>query len=439
MRTSQKPAKSSVRWVIVLLAALAAGIAATDRAILGIAMPTISDDLQLDAAAVGILLSVFAVSTAVLQIPAGMLVDKIGPRASLAGSAALWSIATMFTGIARGFEQMFASRVLLGIGMAPQQQACAKSVGEWVPRRERGLASGIYDTGGAVGAAIAFPVAAGLIAVLGWRYAFVIVGGVGLIWAAAWCLYYRSPQRHRAVSAAELEYIMSDRPQAEADEPDAKSSVRGLLRHRTVWGLVIGFLCRGFTNYFFVTWYPTFLVDEYGFGLLELATVAAIPLVLGLIATLIGGWFTDELVRRGYSLTFSRKLTILIGVVSTAFIAPAAFTSNVVVALILLSIAQAGSSFSSGALWSLPVDLAPHPGSIGTLGGIQNCALWIGAFVSPLAVGFILSATGTFVAPLLVAGGTAVFALLAFLFVVGEIAPLPVTPLPAAADAHRDV
>jgi ACS family D-galactonate transporter-like MFS transporter len=434
VRISRKTTRSSVRWLIVLLAALAAGIAATDRAILGIAMPTMSEDLRLDPATVGILLSVFAVSTAVLQIPAGVLVDKLGPRVSLAGSAALWSLATMFTGISRGFEQIFASRVLLGIGMAPQQQACAKSVSEWVPRRERGLASGVYDTGGAVGAAVAFPVAAGLIAALGWRYAFVIVGAVGVLWAAAWFFYYRSPQRHRAVSAAELEYIMSDRPQAEEDESFGKSELRGLLRHKTVWGLVVGFLCRGFTNYFFVTWYPTFLVDEYGFGLLELATVAAIPLVLGLVATLIGGWFTDELVRRGRSVTFSRKLTILIGVVSTALIAPAAFTSDVIVALVLLSAAQAGSSFSSGALWALPVDLAPHPGSVGTLGGIQNCALWIGAFVSPLAVGFILSATGTFVAPLLVAGATAVLALLAFLFMVGEIAPLP-----KGAEADREM
>jgi ACS family glucarate transporter-like MFS transporter len=411
--------------VVVLLAAVAAGIAATDRAILGIAMPTISADLRLDPAAVGVLLSVFAVSTAVLQIPAGMLVDKIGPRVSLAGSAALWSVATMLTGLARGFEFIFASRVLLGVGMAPQQQACTKAVGEWVPRRERGLASGIYDTGGAVGAAIAFPVAAGLIAVLGWRYAFVIVGAVGLVWAAAWFVYYRSPRQHHAVSAAELDHIMSDRPATEEDEPAAKGDVRSLLRHKTVWGLVIGFLCRGFTNYFFVTWYPTFLVDEYGFDLLDLATIAAIPLVLGLVATLVGGWFTDELVRRGRSLTYSRKLTIFIGIVSTAFIAPAAFTSDVVVALVLLTIAQAGSSFSSGALWALPVDLAPRPRMVGTLGGIQNCALWIGAFVSPLAVGFILSATGTFVAPLVVAGATAVLALLAFLFMVGDIAPLP--------------
>jgi len=411
--------------MIVLLTAVAAGIAATDRAILGIAMPTISADLQLDAAAVGVLLSVFAVSTAVLQIPAGMLVDKIGPRASLAGSAALWSIATALTGLARGFEHILASRVLLGIGMAPQQQACTKSVGEWVPRRERGLASGIYDTGGAVGSAIAFPVAAGLIAALGWRYAFVIVGAVGVVWAAVWFAYYRGPREHRAVSAAELDHIMSDRPATGEGEAAAKGDVRSLLRHKTVWGLVVGFLCRGFTNYFFVTWYPTFLVDEYGFGLLDLATVAAIPLVLGLVATLVGGWFTDELVRRGRSTTYSRKLTIFIGIVSTAFIAPAAFTSDVVVALVLLTIAQAGSSFSSGALWALPVDLAPRPRMVGTLGGIQNCALWVGAFVSPLAVGFILSATGTFVAPLLVAGGTAVLALLAFLFMVGDIAPLP--------------
>lgn len=425
MAITRKSARSSVRWVIVLLAAVAAGIAATDRAILGIAMPTISADLRLDPAAVGVLLSVFAVSTAVLQIPAGMLVDKIGPRVSLAGSAALWSVATMLTGLARGFEFIFASRALLGVGMAPQQQACTKSVGEWVPRRERGLASGIYDTGGAVGAAIAFPVAAGLIAVLGWRYAFIIVGAVGLVWAAAWFAYYRSPRQHHAVSAAELDHIMSDRPATEEDEPAAKGDVRSLLRHKTVWGLVIGFLCRGFTNYFFVTWYPTFLVDEYGFDLLDLATIAAIPLVLGLVATLVGGWFTDELVRRGRSLTYSRKLTIFIGIVSTAFIAPAAFTSDVVVALVLLTIAQAGSSFSSGALWALPVDLAPRPRMVGTLGGIQNCALWIGAFASPLAVGFILSATGTFVAPLVVAGATAVLALLAFLFMVGDIAPLP--------------
>lgn len=419
------PKKLAVRWVIVGMAALAACIAATDRAILGIAMPTISDDLRLDPAQTGILLSVFAISTAVLQIPAGVLVDRIGPRAALAGSAALWSIATAMTGIARGFGGIFASRVLLGIGMAPQQQAGMKSVGEWVPSRERGLASGVYDTGGAVGAAIAFPVAAGLIALFDWRWSFVIVGAVGLAWAAAWFAYYRSPLEHRSVSRSELEHITRGQSRNAGVEPAGSSNWRDLLRHLTVWGLIVGFLCRGFTNYFFVTWYPTFLVDEYGFGLLELATVAAIPLVLGLIATLIGGWFTDELVRRGRSVTFSRKLTIFIGIASTAMIAPAAFTSDPIVALVLLSIAQAGSSFSSGALWALPVDLAPHPATVGTLGGIQNCALWTGAFVSPLAVGFLLSATGTFVAPLLVAGGTAGIALLAFVFMVRDITPLP--------------
>ncbi|MFC7876866.1 MFS transporter [Isoptericola sp. NPDC057391] len=412
-----------LRWAVIGLAAGASCLAIMDTAILGVAMPTISTDLGLDAAQTGILFSGFALSMAVFQLPAGVMVDKYGARRMLGFGALLWSLATAAAGMAKGLSTLIVSRILLGLGQAPQQQACVKVVSEWMPLRERALASGLYDTGGAVGSALAFPLAAALIALSGWRSAFVVCGGLGIIWALVWLQFYRKPQDHPRIGAAELAMLENDDARNRPDEPAV--ALAAFFTQRKVWGLILAFLTRGFSMAFFLTWLPTYLVDTYGFSLLKTGTLSALPIVAGVIGNLVGGFFTDWLVRRGHSLDYSRKVTMVLGIVSAMAMAPAAFVDNAILAVALLALANFGTQFASGAMWSLPADLAPNEASVGRLAGIQNGALWLGSFLSPLFVGFVVKAAGgNFTVPLLVGGLMGVLTLVAIFWIVGRIEPL---------------
>lgn len=298
-----------------------------------------------------------------------------------------------------------------------------KTVAEWVPLRERALASGLFDTGGAVGAAIVYPIVAGIIALSGWRTLFLVCGVVGIIWALLWIWLYRRPQQHPRIGKAELDMLNVD--QARNHPGEAAYSLWAMLSSGKVWGLILAFLTRGFSQSFFMTWLPTFLATVYGFTLLQTGTLAAIPIVCGVVGNLLGGFFTDWLVKIGKSLGFSRKLTITLGVLSAMTMAPAAFIDNGYFALAMLAFANFGTQFASGAMWALPADLAPNEASVGRLAGIQNCALWAGSFISPMFVGFVVDAAGgNFTIPLIVGGLMGIVTIFAITVLVGKVAPI---------------
>jgi ACS family D-galactonate transporter-like MFS transporter len=232
--SDQRGRMSRVRWAIVWMAFLGTTINYVDRANLAVAAPYIGDDLHLGSFQLGLVLSGFFWTYAVGQLLAGYLVDRYGARIMYTFSAVWWSVFTAATAVAQGFASLLGFRLLLGAGESPAYPSNVKATGEWFPKQERALATGIYDSGSRAGTAAAAPIVAGLIALIGWRGSFVVTGLVGLVWALGWALFYRRPKEHPRVSEAEVEYIEAGQDRGGPEEEVPRIWWIDLLRYRSV-------------------------------------------------------------------------------------------------------------------------------------------------------------------------------------------------------------
>lgn len=434
--------RTRVRWVMIWLAFAGLTIAYVDRANLAVALPYMTEDLHIDPALSGLLLGAFFWTYSLFQIPMGWLVDRFGSRMIYAAAVAWWSLLTVATAAVRGVGTLIGARLLLGVGEAAAFPACTKVVERWFPRQERATASGIYDSGARGGTLLATPLVAALIAALGWRGSFIVTGALGLIWVAFWLKLYRDPKQHPKVNEAELAHIRAGQEkEADASEDGPQLRWRDLLRYRTVWGMALGFSCQSFVIYFFITWFPSYLVEARGFSLLSLGLLGMIPAITAFIGNFVGGWASDALVRRGHSLTFARKSCIVAGMLMSSLIGLAAVVESSAVALALLSLSFGGVTFATSSIVTLPADIAPVSTRswASTIQGVQNSVSNLAGVASPFVIGLIYSSTGSFVGGLLAAAGVAVVGCLIYLFMVGEIAPLEVKAGPESAEASAPV
>jgi MFS transporter, ACS family, D-galactonate transporter len=288
-----------------------------------------------------------------------------------------------------------------------------------------------------VGTALALPIVTAVIAGFGWRASFVVTGALGFVWVVFWILLYRTPHNHPRVSREEIEYIEAggartmDTGEVRQD-PEASEGIkwRDLCRYRTIWGMMLGFFCLNFVIYFFITWFPDYLVSARGFNLLQLGSVGTIPPVVAIFGGLLGGFTSDTLVKRGVSLTVARKTCLVGGLLFSSGIALAALVPSAVGALALLSVSYASLTFAAASVWSLPADVAPASGEgaanwVGSIGGIQNFASNLAGIASPTVVGFLVGATGTYVTGLVTAGVLSIVGAVSYLVIVGRVEPLP--------------
>lgn len=419
--------RGNVRWAVVAMLFLGTAIVYVDRANLSAAAPQIQQDFDLSSTELGLILSGFFWTYAVFQLFSGWFVDKVGVRTGYALAAVLWSVFTAATALGRGFGSLLGLRLLLGIGESPAYPCNAKAVREWMPKQERGLATGIYDSGSRVGTALSIPVVVLLISSLGWHGSFLVTGALGVVWAIGWWFFYRRPREHGRVSAEEIAYIEAG--QEEVDEPVATTRVRwlDLLRHRSVWGMVLGNFCIAFVIYWFVTWFPTYLVQGRGFDLPSLGLFGSIPALVAVPTGWLGGLAADALVRRGWGVTRARKTLIIGGLLVSTSIVLSLFTDSGALAITLLSISYGALTFANASIWLLPGELAPSSDHVGSLAGIMNFAGSAAGIVVSIAVGALLDLTGgSFVAPLLMAGGFLLLGVVAYGFVITRVAPIDV-------------
>lgn len=424
------------RWTMIILCCLANTINYIDRANLAVAAPTMQRELGFDAATMGIILGGFFWTYALMQMPFGWFADRVGARISLAVAVVWWSIFTALTAVARGVGTLMGCRLLLGVGEAGAYPSMAKVAANWFPRTERALASSIFDSGSRIGSALSLPLVAWLISAFNWQTSFIATGVLGIIWAVVWVIIYRDPENHPSVTPEQRARLLAER-QAKTNT-DAKVPWSSLFRYRTIWGMMIGFFCLNFVIYFFITWFPTYLVKARGFSLKELGTLGLLPGLISIPGGLLGGLVSDWLYRRGWSLTAARKTCLVGGMLMSSIITASAFAPNVYVALACFAIAYGSLAFTAASIWSLPGDVAPTPAHVASIGGIQNFASNLAGIVTTTFTGVMLTITsGSFVIPLTVAGGFCVLGAAVYLFMVGEIAPLPALPDAAGiAPAH---
>jgi MFS transporter, ACS family, D-galactonate transporter len=418
-----------IRWAMILMCFLANVINFIDRANLAIAAPSIRADLGLDAVGMGLVLSAFFWTYAFLQLPAGWFIDKVGVRVSLALAVGWWSVFTIATGAARGLAQLVGMRLMLGVGEAAAIPSFAKVAFNWFPRSERGLASSIFDSGSRVGSALSLPLVAWLISIVGWRGSFEITGGIGIVWALAWWFIYRDPERYRAIAPIAVDALLAQRsaPAVAASSDGPKVSWLDLFRYRTIWGMMIGLFCLNFAIYFFITWFPSYLLQSRGFSLASLGTWGMLPALLAVPGGWLGGYVSDSLFRRGWSATAARKTCLVLGMLLSSSIALSAFVDSVWACLALFALAYASLSFAGANVWTLVGEVAPTPAHVASIGGIQNFAGNLAGIFITTFTGVMLSITkGSFVVPLVAAGALCVVGALSYLFVVGKVEPLPV-------------
>ncbi len=424
--------RGNLRWAVVGMCFLGTSINYLDRANLSIAMPDIVKEFGISHTVEGLILGAFFWTYALFQLPAGHFIDKIGARVMYTFAVVWWSVFTGLTAAATGFASLFGFRLGLGIGESAAYPANAKVTSLWFPKRERALATSIYDSGARFGSAVALPVVAFIIAGLGWRASFIITGAIGIVWAAGWYLWYRNPRHKANLSGEELRYIEEGGARGDFEDESAEAGEglklrwRQLFGYRTVWGMMLGFFCLNFVIYFFITWFPTYLTDARGFSLLKTGIYGVIPAIVAIFGGWLGGWVSDRIYDRTGDLNKARKICLVGGMLFSSVIALAVVVPSAAMALFLLSVSYASLTFAAASVWALPADISPTQGHVASIGGIQNFASNLAGVGSPFFVGALYDATGSFVVPLVVVGCFALIGAFAYAVIVKRVEPLAI-------------
>ncbi|ADK13469.1 MFS transporter [Clostridium ljungdahlii] len=417
--------KTNIRWIVAAMMWAAIAINYIDRTVLSTGATHISKEFSLSSGEMGILMSAFFWSYALLQIPAGWVADRIGQKKTLGFAVGWWSIMTAVTGLAVGFKSLLGFRVALGAGEAGAYPSNAGITSKWFPKKERATVSGLFDSGSKFGGAIAMPLIAWLIVTFDWKLTFAFIGLLGVIWTIIWLLFFKeTPAEHKGVNKLELDYINQDNNEnVKAENVDSKSSIKWyqLLKYKNIWAMCIGFFMINYNSYFFITWLPTYLVKERGMSLLKMGFAASLPLLCAMVAEIIAGWLSDKVYsKKLLSLTATRKVFLIVGLLMASCIGVAAFTKSPALAVALLCIAKSGNTVAASQVWALPGDVAPK-NMTSVVAGMQNTVSNMGGVVGPIITGFIVGATGSFVPALLFSAVLIVIAIFNYLFLLGKV------------------
>ncbi len=424
---------SRVRYFILFMCFLGCTINYLDRANFSVAFPFINADLQLNLTNTekGLIFAAFFWAYDGMMLIAGWLTDKIGVRRAFPLAAIWWSAFTALTSLANSFWTFFAVRFALGMGEAPAYPSATKAGSRWFPKSERAFATAVIDSGSRVGNTLALPIVTGLIAISTWRYSFVILSVLGIVWAIAWYYTYRDPDQHRHANDLERSYIRDNGGRIEHNDSIEASNIpwKDLFRYRTIWGMMIGFFCVNFVIYFFLTWFPSYLKSVRQLDLGALGTLGMIPGLIAVLSGWIAGAYADRLVRNGADVTRVRKTILVGGMIGGAAILPAGLASSLYHALFFLAVCYGSLAVAGTAIWSLPADIAPSSRHVASIGGIQNFASNIAGIISPTVFGVLLDIfNGSYVPAFSLAAVVAIIGAVVYAFMVGRAEPLPVLP-----------
>lgn len=424
--------QTRTRWTILAMLFVITTINYADRATISIAAPGIRKDLGLDAVQMGFVFSAFAWSYVVAQLPGGWLLDRFGSKITYFFSIFLWSVFTLLTGTA-GFVAggaavalLFTLRLLVGAAEAPSFPGNSRIASSWFPTNERGLAAAIFNSAQYFATVLFAPIMGWLVHTYGWHSVFYVMGGLGIAMAFVWLKVIHAPKDHPSVSQSELKYIQDggalvdlDGAQKAPAQVNTLAAIKELLGNRMLLGVYIGQYCITTLTYFFLTWFPVYLVQERHMTILKAGFVASLPAIAGFIGGVAGGWLSDFLARRGHSLSVSRKVPIVAGMLlSTSMIACNYIETDMLVVAVM-SLAFFGKGV--GALgWAVVSDTSPKEAG-GLSGALFNTFGNTAGITTPIVIGYIVQGTGSFAGALVFVGANAALAIACYLFIVGDI------------------
>jgi ACS family hexuronate transporter-like MFS transporter len=391
-----------LRWYVCGLLFFATTINYIDRQVIGILKPTLERELGWHESDFGWVVFAFTCAYAIMMPFAGRIIDWLGTRIGYALAVAIWSAACMSHSLARNLGQFAGARFGLGMGEAANFPAAIKTVADWFPKRERALATGIFNSGSNLGAILA-PLLVPFIAVhFGWRWTFLVTGALGLVWIALWVSFFRQPREHGLLSKQELEIIESDRDEA----PVKKLRYRTLLTKRAAWSFVAARFLTDPVWWFYLYWTPGFLYRNYGLKLTQLGPPLIAIYLSADAGSILGGWLSSRLLKLGWSVNAARKTAMLacaLAVVPVMFIPLAG--GNLPLAVALISTAAAAHQGWSANMYTLSSDVFPRGavGSVVGLGGLGGATG--GMLVAPL-IGYWLDFSHGAYGPVFVVAGS---------------------------------
>ena len=392
------------RWTICALLFFATTVNYADRQILGILAPTLQREIGWSEAQYGLIVTAFQGAYAIGLLGIGRFIDRVGTRLGYSLALAWWSIATMMHGLATSALGFGCARFLLGLGQAGNFPAAIKTVAEWFPKRERALATGVFNSGSNVGAILAPLLVPWLTLQFGWRWAFAALGGAGLVWIVPWLLIYREPARHPRLSRAELDYIRSEPPESAVHIP-----WRVLIANRPVWGLLLARFLTDPVWWFYLYWGPKFLNSQFGLKLDQIGVPVAAMYLVSSAGGIFGGWLYSRLIGHGRTNNAARKLAMLACALMVLPIVLAPRVSSPWLATGLISLAMAGHAGWAANIFTIVSDIFPKR-AVSSVVGICGFGGATGGMLVSSAVGFALQATGSYLT---------IFALAGFSYLVG--------------------
>ena len=425
----QRVKPTHVRYAIIALIFLITSVNYADRATFSIAGSAASAELGLTTIQTGYILSAFAWAYALAQIPGGILLDRFGTKRIYAGAIALWSLFTAtqgFVGWLPGVSivtMLFAMRFLVGLAEAPSFPGNARLVTAWFPSAERGTASAIFNSAQYFSIVVFVPLMGWLAHNHGWRSVFWAMGAIGVVAALAFIRFIHSPANHPSINAAELAVIEAGGGQvnmeSSASQPFDWGNVGRLIANRMMLGIYLGQYCINVLTYFFVTWFPIYLIKERGMNVMEAGFAAAAPALFGFAGGLAGGFASDLILKRTGSLDLARKGPLVVGMLLATLIIACVWAQSEWLVITLMSAAFFGKGVASLG-WAIMADVSPRR-LAGLSGGVFNMFGNLAGIATPIVVGYIVSATGSFDLALVYVGAHCLLTIFAFLVIAGPI------------------
>jgi ACS family D-galactonate transporter-like MFS transporter len=413
------------RYLIMVMLFITVVINYLDRSNLSIAAPALKDEFGLDTVHEGLILSAFGWTYAAMQIPGGWLVDRVAPRVLYAVALILWSAATFFMGFAGSFVALFVLRLAVGALEAPAYPINNRVVTTWFPERERATAIGFYTSGQFVGLAFLTPVLAWLQHHYGWHMVFVSTGLIGIVWGVLWFLVYREPRQFRGANEAEIELIRQgggvvdlEKRVTEKKAPFSWADLGLVMSRRKLWGVYLGQFCLTSTLWFFLTWFPTYLVKYRGMDFIKSGFLASVPFLAAFVGVLCSGVLSDWLIRRGATVGLARKLPIILGLLISTSMIGANYTNSTPWIIFFLALAFFGNGLAS-ITWSLVSTLAPVR-LLGLTGGVFNFVGNLSSICTPIVIGFLVS-QDNFAPAIVYVSSLALLGALSYILLVGKV------------------
>lgn len=434
---ASRPIRSRTRlWILGLILFLAT-VAYADRSILSISAPGIKSEFGLSQLQLGYVLSAFSWAYVIGQIPGGLLLDRFGTKIVYGVALALWSIATFLIGLVGAATKetvvalslLFALRFVVGLVEGPSFPANARASVMWFPEAERGRATALFASSSYFAVGIFSPLSGWLVTQFGWPSPFFALGALGLVAAVVWWATMHEPRDHKGVSKDELDYMIAGGALVDIDDVSAMRARPAiawhmfgpLLSNRMLWCAYIGQYCIIALSYFFITWFPIYLVQGRGMNIMQAGAATLAPSIAGFVGGILGGWISDLLIARGWSVSWARKTPFILGMLIGTLLILAAFVDNNVAVIAIVSLAFLGKGIATGAgTWAIVADTAPKS-AVGLAGSIFNCVGNIAGIVTPILFGYFAEITGSFNLGLYFVGSHCLLAALVYLFVMGRI------------------